>query len=91
MLIYKRGSYTVTRWRNRKLISSRRYSVHLTVELTAVELHADGGFVVPVYGMEPNEASNHRREEGVSLRHGGFLVPREHLVKEEDMFIERSR
>lgn len=54
----------------------------LTVELTAVELHANSGLVVPVEGVEPDEPSNHRRKEGVSLCPVGFLVPKEHLARE---------
>lgn len=53
----------------------------LTIQLTAVELHTDGGLVVPVDRVKPDEASNNRREEGVSLCFVGFLVPSEYLVK----------
>lgn len=65
--------------------------IHLTVELTAVELHADGGRVVPADGVEPDEASDHRREEGVPLRLGGVFVPDEHLEKEKFSLLVCSR
>lgn len=55
--------------------------MEITVKLAAVELHADCGLVVPVDRVEPDEPSNNRREEGVSLCIIGLLVPNEYLVK----------
>lgn len=65
--------------------------LHLTVKLTAVVLQADRGLVVPVDGVEPNEASNHRRKEGVCLCLIGFLVPSEYLVREGGTDGEKQR
>lgn len=57
---------------------------HLTIKLTAVELHADCSLAVPVDWVEPNKPSNHRRKENVFLCFIGLLVPREYLVKDGD-------
>ncbi len=63
---------------------------NLTIEFTAVELHADCGLVVPVDRMEPNESPSHRRKKGIFLCLIGFLVSSEYLVKDEETERKRS-
>lgn len=53
-----------------------------TIKLTAVELHSDCGFAVPVNWMQPNEPTNYRGKEGVFLGIIRVLVPNEYLVTE---------
>lgn len=53
---------------------------HLTIKLTAVELHAECSFVVPFERVEPNESSNHRRKKSIFLHLVGVLVATEYLV-----------
>lgn len=53
---------------------------HLTIELTAVELHAECSLVVPVERVKPNKSSNYRRKKSIFLHLVGFLVATEYLV-----------
>lgn len=58
---------------------------HLTIKLTAVELHAECTLAVPLERVKPNESSNHRRKKSIFLHLVGVPVATEHLSDEKIM------